>query len=189
MAIGGNDNSCTLWNIAEIEEPYLRFTLPHGAAVKAVAFCPWSKSLLATGGGSKDKTIRFWHSPTGTLINQLKTSNQITALIWSQSCRQLVATFGFGEIDNPVILGVYTYPELKLQTYVKTATPLRVLSAVNSPNHSSVCVAMNDETLRFYNIWENDSSVFHEYNNKGLYGSDIIEMMEGIRKNNRENIR
>ena len=33
----------------------------HKAAVKALAWCPWQRNLLATGGGSTDKTMRFWN--------------------------------------------------------------------------------------------------------------------------------
>jgi cell division cycle protein 20 (cofactor of APC complex) len=31
----------------------------HTAAVKAIAWCPWQSSLLATGGGSSDRTIQY----------------------------------------------------------------------------------------------------------------------------------
>jgi cell division cycle protein 20 (cofactor of APC complex) len=34
----------------------------HKAAVKALAWCPWQRNLLATGGGSSDKTMRFWNT-------------------------------------------------------------------------------------------------------------------------------
>jgi cell division cycle 20-like protein 1 (cofactor of APC complex) len=34
----------------------------HTAAVKALAWSPHKSSLLATGGGSSDKTIKFWNT-------------------------------------------------------------------------------------------------------------------------------
>ena len=34
----------------------------HSAAVKALAWCPWQRDLLASGGGSRDKTIKFWNT-------------------------------------------------------------------------------------------------------------------------------
>lgn len=103
--------------------------------------------------------------------------------------RQLVVTFGFGDIDNPIVIIVYTYPDLHEILYVKTPTPLRVLSAVHSPDCSSICVAMNDETIRFYEIWNRSSDIINEYHDRGLYGSDIIEFMEGIHSSNRKEIR
>ncbi len=36
----------------------------HSAAVKAMAWCPWQSNGLATGGGSNDRTIRFWNTDT-----------------------------------------------------------------------------------------------------------------------------
>ena len=39
---------------------------PHGAAVKAIAFCPWREGLVATGGGLK--TLQ------GPPVEQLKVS-------------------------------------------------------------------------------------------------------------------
>lgn len=32
----------------------------HTAAVKGLAWCPWQRRTIATGGGSGDHMIRFW---------------------------------------------------------------------------------------------------------------------------------
>ncbi|CCF56717.1 hypothetical protein KAFR_0B04210 [Kazachstania africana CBS 2517] len=180
VAVGGNDNSCSLWDIKSFNNAKLKFLLNHNAAVKAVAFCPWSKSLLATGGGSKDKTIKFWHTKTGTLINKIKTTGQVTSLIWSSRYKQIVATFGFGDIEKPLLLILYSYPKLTQLLYVKTPQPLRALSAVLSPDFTSICVATNDETLRFFRLWEDNEDVIIQSQMEGLYGSRLIEFMEGI---------
>ena len=84
VAVGANDNCCTIWNIKDVTEPILKFVLPHNAAIKALSYCPWTLSLLATGGGSKDRKIRFWHTASGTLLNEYYTDGQITSLIWSR---------------------------------------------------------------------------------------------------------
>jgi len=34
----------------------------HNAAVKALAWSPHQHGLLASGGGTADRTIRFWNS-------------------------------------------------------------------------------------------------------------------------------
>jgi len=39
--------------------------LKHTAAVKALAWSPHQHGLLVTGGGTADRTIRFWNSLTG----------------------------------------------------------------------------------------------------------------------------
>lgn len=158
----------------------MQFILPHNAAVKAVAFCPWSKSLLATGGGSKDRTIKFWHTTTGTLVDQIQACGQVTSLIWSTRYKQIVATFGFGDLDDPILITLYSFPRLTPLKQVRSPTPLRVLSAVPSPNITSVCVATNDETIRFYDLWNDKEEVISDAQQGGLLGSEIIEFVEGI---------
>lgn len=63
FATGGNDNVACLFNIEDIFSPSLpdesresrlkrergKYRWAHGAAVKAMAFCPWQRTLLATG--------------------------------------------------------------------------------------------------------------------------------------------
>lgn len=39
----------------------------HQAAVKALAWCPWQNHVLASGGGTADRTIRFWNCNTGNI--------------------------------------------------------------------------------------------------------------------------
>lgn len=39
---------------------YIGKLTDHTAAVKALAWSPHKSSLLATGGGSTDKTIKLW---------------------------------------------------------------------------------------------------------------------------------
>lgn len=56
-------------------------TWRHLAAVKAIAFCPWRPSLLATGGGSNDKMIHFFHTTSGTTLATIAVSAQVTSLV------------------------------------------------------------------------------------------------------------
>ncbi|AJS27500.1 Ama1p [Saccharomyces cerevisiae YJM1388] len=189
LAVGGNDNSCSLWDISDLDKPIKKFVLPHKAAVKAIAFCPWSKSLLATGGGSKDRCIKFWHTSTGTLLDEIYTSGQVTSLIWSLRHKQIVATFGFGDTKNPVLITLYSYPKLSKLLEVRSPNPLRVLSAVISPSSMAICVATNDETIRFYELWNDKEEIINEIQESGIYGSNIIEYMEGIETTHNKRIR
>lgn len=180
MSIGGNDNCCTIWDLEDQLTPKLKYFLPHQAAVKAIAYCPWSKSILATGGGSRDRTIRFWHTNSGTLLDSIKTSGQITSLTWSRSKKQIAATFGFTGIKSPTMVSVYSYPKLNEVTQVEGSAYARVLSAALSPDASSICVASNDEAIRFFKIWDPSERTILENQDNGLFGSDLIEMSEGI---------
>lgn len=49
LASGSNDNSVCVWDARFLEGPRLRL-LDHLAAVKALAWCPYQRNTLATGG-------------------------------------------------------------------------------------------------------------------------------------------
>ena len=71
----------TSGNVAEDggDVPLWRFH-EHTAAVKALAWDPHISGVLATGGGTQDKHIRFWNVGTGTMLNELDTGSQVNPL-------------------------------------------------------------------------------------------------------------
>lgn len=82
----------------------------HGAAVKAIAFAPWQPSLLATGGGSNDRCIRFFHTPSGACLATINVHAQVTSLIWSKTRREIAATFGYAQPEHPYRIAVFEWP-------------------------------------------------------------------------------
>ncbi len=84
--------------------------LVHAAAVKAIAFSPWQPSLLATGGGSNDRAIHFFHTPSGACLATINVFAQVTSLIWSKTKRELVATFGFAQPEHPYRIAIFAWP-------------------------------------------------------------------------------
>ncbi|ORY58501.1 WD40-repeat-containing domain protein [Pseudomassariella vexata] len=92
---------------------------PHQAAVKAIAFCPWRPNLLATGGGSNDKMIHFFHTSSGATLATISVSAQVTSLIWSTTRREIAATFGFAQPDHNVRIAVFSWPECRQVAAVK----------------------------------------------------------------------
>ncbi|KAK1253927.1 hypothetical protein MKX07_002004 [Trichoderma sp. CBMAI-0711] len=85
----------------------------HKAAVKAIAFCPWREGLVATGGGSNDKCIHFYHTTSGAALATIAVSAQVTALIWSSTRREIAATFGYTEPEHPYRIAIFSWPECK----------------------------------------------------------------------------
>ena len=71
LASGGNDNQLYIWN-QQSSTPVLKFS-DHTAAVKAIAWSPHQHGLLASGGGTADRCIRFWNTTTSTALNHLDT--------------------------------------------------------------------------------------------------------------------
>ena len=64
LASGGNDNQLLIWN-AHSTSPVLRYA-EHTAAVKAIAWSPHQHGMLASGGGTADRCLRFWNTATGS---------------------------------------------------------------------------------------------------------------------------
>lgn len=82
----------------------------HRAAVKAIAFHPWNHSLIATGGGSNDKCIHFFDTDSGISLATIAVSAQVTSLTWSQTGREIAATFGYAYPEHPYKIAVFRWP-------------------------------------------------------------------------------
>lgn len=98
LATGGNDNLVCIWDARSTSNAPLYSKSSHKAAVKALSWCPYQSSLLATGGGSTDKTINFWNTTTGARVNTIETGSQISSLNWGYANgtgMEIVATHGF----------------------------------------------------------------------------------------------
>ncbi|KAK9451163.1 WD40-repeat-containing domain protein [Limtongia smithiae] len=201
MAVGANDNTCTIWELNSADDgPAIapKYRWDHRAAVKALAFCPWSPSLLATGGGSNDRTIRFWHTNSGSLITSINTNAQVTSLIWSKTTREIAATFGYANPEHPIRMAVYAYPECRPVVQIPWQEDIRCLYAVLSPDGGKVCAAASDETVRFYELWQTKGGEDGGVGSgelrvadwdTGILGSDILELCEGIEKDAADVIR
>ena len=76
---GSNDNLVQLWDPRQPDTPVNTLTA-HLAAVKAVSWCPWQPKTLATGGGTTDRTIKFWNTASGNLLQSVDTGSQVKCL-------------------------------------------------------------------------------------------------------------
>lgn len=47
----------------------------HTAAVKAIAWSPHQYGLLASGGGTADRTIRFWNTFANECVQRVETDS------------------------------------------------------------------------------------------------------------------
>jgi len=147
LATGGNDNKVQIFEAREGSAPRHTFT-DHCAAVKALAWCPWQRNLLATGGGTADRTIRFWNAQSGACLNSVDTHSQVCDLKWSLHDKELVSGHGFSQNQ----LSVWKYPSLVKVADLEGHTS-RVLNLTQSPDGTTVLSASADETLRFWRIF------------------------------------
>jgi hypothetical protein len=113
-----------------------RFNLT--AAVKAIAFCPWQRGLLAIGGGSNDRSIHFFHTLSGAALATLDCHAQVTSLIWSTTRREIAATFGFAQPDHPYRIAVFKWPSCELVVKIPWFDEHRALFAIPYPGGPNV---------------------------------------------------
>lgn len=104
LASGGNDNALCLWDGTSMagaranQAVSPRHVLTeHQAAVKALAWCPFERNLLATGGGTADRCIKFWNGTNGAMLNSVDTGSQVCSLLWSKHEKELLSSHGFSE--------------------------------------------------------------------------------------------
>ncbi|CAF1078928.1 unnamed protein product [Didymodactylos carnosus] len=146
LASGGNDNRLLVWN-QSCSTPIQTYT-DHTAAVKAIAWSPHQQGLLASGGGTADRYIRFWNTLTAQNLQCIDTGSQVCNLAWSKHSNELVSTHGYSQ--NQII--VWKYPTM-LQLARLTGHTFRVLYLAVSPDGESIVTGAGDETLRFWNVF------------------------------------
>uniref|UniRef100_A0A671LSM7 Fizzy-related protein homolog n=1 Tax=Sinocyclocheilus anshuiensis TaxID=1608454 RepID=A0A671LSM7_9TELE len=146
LASGGNDNKLLVWNNSSLL-PVQQYS-DHLAAVKAIAWSPHQHGLLASGGGTADRCLRFWNTLTGQALQSSDTGSQVCNLAWSKHANELVSTHGYSQ--NQIL--VWKYPSLT-QVAKLTGHSYRVLYLVMSPDGEAIVTGAGDETLRFWNVF------------------------------------
>ena len=144
LASGGNDNLIHIWDNRSRAEPRLRLAA-HTAAVKAIGWSPHQGGLLATGGGTADRTLRFWNTSNGECVNTIDTKSQVCSLLWSVNRNELLTSHGYSENQ----LSLWKYPSMKRIANL-TGHSSRVLHLALSPDGQTVVSAAGDETIRFW---------------------------------------
>ena len=92
LASGGNDNVLNLWSAVAggcHSEATPQFALSdHCAAVKAVAWCPWQSSTLATGGGTADRWKQILNSDQSFFKYCMLTNHIFLQVYQNLECQQ-----------------------------------------------------------------------------------------------------
>ncbi len=178
------------------------------AAVKAIAFCPWQRGLIAIGGGSNDRCIRFYHTLSGACLATIDCAAQVTSLIWSTTRREIAATFGFAQPEHPYRIAVYSWPRCEQIVAIPWYDENRALYGIPYPGgpnngptrgeggawwsrtHEEGCivVASSDASIKFHEVWSEGKKA--TLPNRGSLGwSDILESLHGIDRADTDTIR
>ena len=166
LASGGNDNMAYIWDVRNLKNNIFNFLLNennnnnnpyeikpysinnlHQAAVKAMNWCPWKRHVLATGGGSKDKSIKIYSCDCNKLIRNINTGSQVCALVWNEKEKEIISSHGYNK--NQIIF--WNYEKNKKICELKGHMN-RVLYMTKSPDEIFICTGSGDETLRFWKI-------------------------------------
>ncbi|PQM34190.1 cell division cycle 20.2 cofactor of APC complex-like [Prunus yedoensis var. nudiflora] len=155
LASGGNDNLLHIWdNRSYSRTQWLHRLQDHTAAVKALAWCPFQRNLLASGGGGNDdRCIKFWNTHTGACLNSVDTGSQVCALLWNMNERELLSAHGFTQNQ----LTLWKYPSM-FRIAELTGHTSTVLSMAQSPNGCTVASAAH-ETLKLWNVFGDPKEV------------------------------
>ncbi|KAH8556398.1 quinon protein alcohol dehydrogenase-like superfamily [Umbelopsis sp. PMI_123] len=157
LASGGNDNMLMVWD--HYENRILHKFTEHTAAVKAIAWNPSARGILVSGGGTADKTIKFWNTMTGSLLHSYDTGSQVCNILWSKTSNELVSTHGYapngGTGSNQVI--VWKYDNMQ-RIATLTGHSYRVLYLSMSPDGKTIVTGAGDETLRFWDVFQSNQS-------------------------------
>eukprot|EP00828_Plagiopyla_frontata_P020200 TRINITY_DN25819_c0_g1_i1.p2 TRINITY_DN25819_c0_g1~~TRINITY_DN25819_c0_g1_i1.p2 ORF type:complete len:149 (+),score=29.91 TRINITY_DN25819_c0_g1_i1:119-565(+) len=138
----------------------------HKAAVKAIAWNPHQHGLLASGGGTADKTIRFWNTLSNKQVNCIETGSQVCNLLFSRKVNELVSTHGYSL--NQIFL--WKYPKMqKIATL--TGHTYRVLYLAMSPDGQNIVTGAGDETLRFWNVFPQSNEKGNQFQSQLEFGS------------------
>jgi cell division cycle 20-like protein 1 (cofactor of APC complex) len=139
-----------VWSLAS-SQAQAKFS-DHTAAVKAIGWSPHQNGLLASGGGTADRCIRFWNTHTLQPINYIDTGSQVCNLMFSKTVNEIVSTHGYSL--NQII--TWKYPSMQ-KVATLTGHTYRVLYLSMSPDGQNIVTGAGDETLRFWNVFPQSS--------------------------------
>jgi cell division cycle 20-like protein 1 (cofactor of APC complex) len=178
LASGGNDNKLMVWDKLN-DEPTYKFS-EHQAAVKAIAWSPHQRGLLASGGGTADRTIKFWNTLTSSSGTQAVSASAASVsasasssnlpvsptapanLISSLDTGSQVCNLAWSKNSNEIVsthgysqnqIIVWKYPSMQ-QVVSLTGHTYRVLYLAMSPDGQVIVTGAGDETLRFWNAFK-----------------------------------
>ncbi|KAJ6196594.1 WD40-repeat-containing domain protein [Bipolaris maydis] len=179
LASGGNDNKLMVWEKLNAE-PTFKWS-EHQAAVKAIAWSPHQRGLLASGGGTADRTIKFWNTlissngPSASALASASAAASAAAttniplsptapanLINSLDTGSQVCNLAWSKNSNEIVsthgysqnqIIVWKYPSMQ-QVVSLTGHTYRVLYLAMSPDGQVIVTGAGDETLRFWNAFK-----------------------------------
>lgn len=169
LAAGNNDNMVRLYN-PEVKESFITLR-GHQSAVKALSWKPGSSTILATGGGSQDKTIKIWDIRRSS--NSSSSDDDDSMCIQSYSCKSSVNSIKW--ISSSLLVSAHANFEEQLCVWKETpsnelekigsldgAHEGRILNLASAPSSDGssrrssrkilIATAGADESIKFWSL-------------------------------------
>ena len=134
----------------DIIEPFIILN-KHKGPVRALQWSPWHNNILATGGGKKDNTIKFFNADTKSIVNEYNTGSPVCQILWNKYEKEIISSQGNSK--NQICL--WSYPKMNKIAELNGHLN-RALYLAMSPDGCTMVSGSSDETLRFWNINERD---------------------------------
>ena len=149
LAVGCNENKVQIFRNCSLRDTNSEtLTMVYQSAVKALAWNPAQRGILATGSGQNDQRVVVWDLIGGKYKNCIDTKSQVTGLVWSPSCNELITSHGHFD------------PNLRLWDLKKNENTCKltghsnmIVSIAKSPLNDNVISLSADESLRVWNIF------------------------------------
>ncbi|KAM3162703.1 APC/C activator protein CDH1 [Lachancea thermotolerans] len=147
LASGGNDNVVFVYD-GTSRKPILTLA-EHTAAVKAMAWSPHRRGVLATGGGTADKRLKIWNVRTSTKLHDVDTASQVCNMIWSRNTNEIITSHGYSKYNLTLWDGANAEPIAILKGH-----SFRVLHMTLSADGTTIVSGAGDETLRYWKLFD-----------------------------------
>lgn len=154
LASGSGDNSIKLWDIRR--EGCLNTFKEHHSAVRALAWAPWKSSLLFSGGGQCDQTVKAIDVQQAKLIAcETSIKSPVSAIHVSAESNQLVSCYGAP--SNGAIVWKFDnkfHERAKLEGHAGC-----ILQSTMLADDQTLVTAGADEVIRVWNAFEKKKSL------------------------------
>ncbi|KAI5171769.1 cell division cycle 20-like protein 1, cofactor of APC complex [Nematocida sp. LUAm3] len=155
LATGGNDNKVFILD-GRAYSTTIHTITAHKAAVKAIGWSPVRANILATGGGTADRTVKTW-KVSGSfekLIDSIEYGSQVCNLHWTKT-NELITTHGYSQNDIR-IMDMCRKKQVKLFEGHRN----RVIHFGMNEEEEYFATGSGDETLCVWRAKENNLSNF-----------------------------
>ena len=137
-------------NDDNVIEPFFIFN-KHKGPIRSLQWSPWHNNILATGGGKKDNSIKFFNADTKSVVSEYNTGSPVCQILWNKYEKEIISSQG----NNKNQICIWSYPKMnkiaELNGHLNRALYLSM-----SPDGCTMVSGSSDETLRFWNINEKE---------------------------------